>query len=125
MTRTFKLYRDEDPSDVSGTGLICEGVLFSDGQAAIHWLGKWPLTTPHPDGLSSVMGIHGHNGKTRLVWDDDVEGKWNFTEEDIILLHQILQSLPESVSFLAASTLLGKIRMAMRQQIPPDNPVKG
>lgn len=71
MTRSFKLYRLKDISGVSGIGLICEGVMFSDGHVAIHWLGKYPLTTAHPDGLTSVFAIHDHGGKgdLRLVWD--------------------------------------------------------
>lgn len=115
MSRTFKLYRTEDISGVSGTGLICEGVLFSDGHAAIHWLGKYALTTPHPDGLSSVMAIHGHNGKTRLVWDDGPEDGEGFNEGDIHYLHELLASKETAVWHLGARRLLRKIRVSMSQ----------
>lgn len=69
--RRFVVIRDEDVSHVSGTGLVCEGVEFSDKHAAIHWLGKWPLTTPHQDGVVSIKAIHGHENKTRLVYLDE------------------------------------------------------
>lgn len=67
---SFKRYvvkRYDDVSGVSGTGVVCEVAEFSDGHAALHWLGRWPLTTPHPDGIESIEAIHGHEGKTRVV----------------------------------------------------------
>jgi len=36
--RRFLLVRDCDPSGVSGTGIVAEGVQFSDGTAVMHWL---------------------------------------------------------------------------------------
>jgi hypothetical protein len=70
--RPFVLRRDRDISDVSGTGIIADGVVFPDGHAAIHWRGKWPLTTPHPDGLESILAIHDHGGQGDLhvIWGD-------------------------------------------------------
>lgn len=128
MTRTFKLYRDKDLSGVSGTGLICEGVLFSDGHVAIHWLGKWPLTTPHPDGLSSVFGIHDHGGRgdLRLVWDDggEVDITSHFNEKDIAHLHDILNDDGLAIHHLGARRLLKKLRVAMGAQVE-DNPIRG
>jgi len=117
MTRTFKIFRDEDISGVSGTGFICEGVVFSDGHAAIHWTGSpYPTTTPHPDGLDSVLYIHNHKGTggARIVWDDE-QPPPGFSEEDVEFLHTIL-SLPDD-RFVnlhgRARVLLKKIRAAM------------
>jgi len=67
----FRLVRDTDISGVSGTGHVADGVIFSDGQAAVHWLGRWPTTTPHPEGIVSVKGVHGHSGATRIVLLDN------------------------------------------------------
>ncbi|MEU2402788.1 hypothetical protein ABZ609_00380 [Streptomyces rubiginosohelvolus] len=69
--RHFQLHRDTDVSGVSGTGHVADGVVFSDGHAAVHWLGRWPTTTPHPEGLVSVEGVHGHGGATRIVFLDE------------------------------------------------------
>lgn len=69
--RHFQLRRDTDISGVSGTGHVADGVVFSDGHAAVHWLGRWPTTTPHPAGLVSVEGVHGHGGATRIVFLDE------------------------------------------------------
>jgi len=48
--RTFAVYRDEDVSGVSGTGVVVEGVLFSTGVVVIHWL------TPPPWGSINIFG---------------------------------------------------------------------
>ena len=36
--RTFTVYREDDESGISGTGVIIEGVKLASGQAVIHWL---------------------------------------------------------------------------------------
>ncbi len=73
FARPFILQRDRDISDVSGTGIIADGVLFPDGHAALHWRGKWPLTTPHPDGMDSIIAIHDHGGRGELhvIWPEE------------------------------------------------------
>lgn len=75
----FVLQRDEDETGVSGTGVVAEGVEFSDGVVALRWI--VPATSPgagnptsvvfHDNGIESVEKIHGHGGKTRIVWIDD------------------------------------------------------
>jgi hypothetical protein len=70
--RRYVFRRTDDVSGVSGTGDICEVAEFSDGHAALHWLGKWPLTTPHPEGIKQILEIHGHEGKGLLVPIDPV-----------------------------------------------------
>jgi hypothetical protein len=117
MTRTFRIYREDDVSGVSGTGFVCEGVIFSDGHAAIHWTGSpYPTTTPHPDGLESVMYIHNHKGAggARIVWDDEAPPP-AFSEEDVALLHDLLGMPDDELLSIhqRARKLLGKIRAAM------------
>ena len=121
MSRTFKLVRDEDVSNVSGTGIICEGVLFSDGHVALHWLGEMPLTAPYQC-LEWVLRIHGHGGKTRLVWDDE-QGEVDFNEKDIAYLHNILEDTSTMAWHLGARRLLRKLRVAMTAQ-SGDSPVR-
>jgi hypothetical protein len=69
----FDLVRDADVSGVSGVGRVAEGVIWSDGEAAIHWLGRFPTTTPHPKGIVSVKEVHGHGGSTRIVLNDPAD----------------------------------------------------
>lgn len=66
--RTFELHRDTDETGISGTGVVAEGVEFSDGVVCLRWLTEWPSSVVHYDrGMESVEAIHGHGGKTRIV----------------------------------------------------------
>lgn len=67
-TRTFRLVRHDDVSGVSGTGVVAEGVQWSDGQVAIHWLGEWVSTSIWP-GIDIALAVHGHQGATVVEWD--------------------------------------------------------
>lgn len=70
---TFILRRDVDVTGVTGTGDIAEGVQFSDGTVVLRWK-RQPERAAHsstaiwPD-LESMLAIHGHDSKTRVVWD--------------------------------------------------------
>jgi hypothetical protein len=65
--KPFALYRDQDITGVSGTGTVAHGVRFADGTTALRWLGDSPSTVIWAS-LDDAMKIHGHDGKTRLVW---------------------------------------------------------
>lgn len=121
MSRTFKLVRDQDITGVSGVGVVVEGVVFSDGHAAVHWINSpYPTTTPYPQGLESVMYIHDHKGSgtTRLVWDDEASPA-GFGEEDIAFLHDLLAELTEAGDLAATRRLLSKVRATMGQHSIP------
>lgn len=74
--RTFRLVRDQDVSGISGTGIVAEGVQFSDGTVVLRWVKAGtrrpehvkPTTVVHDD-IDSVIGLHGHNGATRVEWE--------------------------------------------------------
>lgn len=68
--RRFKLHRDQDTSGMSGTGVVVEGVEFTNGQVAYQWLTTWRTTTI-ADSIEVVERVHGHDGKTRIVWVDE------------------------------------------------------
>jgi hypothetical protein len=65
--RLFQLHRDQDASGVSGTGVVAEGVEFTNGECALHWLSDNPCINIYPS-LECVKKIHGHGGMTRVVW---------------------------------------------------------
>ena len=65
--RLFQLHRDTDASGVSGTGIVAEGVEFTSGSCAVHWLSDNPSINLYPS-LAEVKNIHGHGGMTRVVW---------------------------------------------------------
>jgi hypothetical protein len=65
--RKFWLDRWEDESSVSGTGIVAEGIIFSDGVAVLRWLTAGGSTAVYDD-IKSVERIHGHDGKTKVVY---------------------------------------------------------
>jgi hypothetical protein len=70
--RTFELHRDDDETGISGTGVVAEGIEFSDGHVAMRW--QTHRSDHHStviwEHIGSVEVIHGHNGKTRIVWTE-------------------------------------------------------
>lgn len=67
--RRFRLMRYEDPTGVSGIGVVAHGVEFPDGSVAVRWPGAHASTTVWPS-VDSVRAIHGHNGSTEIQWID-------------------------------------------------------
>lgn len=65
---TFDLLRHTDVSGVSGTGVVAEGVAWSDGTAELRWKGVNPTSSHHDNGVSSVLAIHGHDGASEIRW---------------------------------------------------------
>jgi hypothetical protein len=69
--RRFELVRHRDVSGVSGTGVVAEGIEWSDGTVALRWGGHYPTTTVWQDGIDALLAIHGHNGATVIRWLDE------------------------------------------------------
>ena len=65
--RLFDLYRKEDESGVSGTGLVAQGVVFDDGSCVLRWKTKRKSTAFYST-LEELEAIHGHGGKTEVVF---------------------------------------------------------
>ncbi|MFC0628317.1 hypothetical protein [Kribbella deserti] len=72
MPRIFELVRHADVSGVSGTGVVAEGCVFTDGSVALRWRGDNPATAVWPD-LDSVLAVHGHHGATEVNWLDQLD----------------------------------------------------
>jgi hypothetical protein len=79
--RRFVLIRDRDVSNVSGEGVVVWGVEFPDGYVAYRWNTN-TATTCLAVSIDDVNTIHGHDGATRVVWLDTVEGAqlWRLLE---------------------------------------------
>ena len=60
----FVLERNVDVTGVSGTGIVAEGVLFSDGYVALRWVVGEHRSTVAWDSFESAVAIHGHDGAT-------------------------------------------------------------
>ncbi len=73
--RRFVLERFEDESGVSGTGIVAEGVEFSDGAVALRWRSSLKSLAFY-ESIRVVEAVHGHGGKTRIVYLDDAPDSW-------------------------------------------------
>ena len=65
--RQFVLYRHEDESGVSGTGIVAEGVQFSNGKCVMSWRHQISSVAMY-DSIHELEQIHGHSGKSEIIW---------------------------------------------------------
>lgn len=84
--RRFYLDRRYDVSGVSGPGRVADGVLFPTGWVALGWRGRYAMVASYPS-LEHVLALHGHGGRTRVVWTDPDE-RGRFTDP-------VTMSMPE------------------------------
>jgi hypothetical protein len=68
MPRNFHLQRDEDLTGMSGTGIVADGIEFDDGTVAMRWNTEISSTVVYAE-IKDVETVHGHDGRTRVVWD--------------------------------------------------------
>lgn len=71
-SRKFFLVRDEDETGISGVGIVAEGLQFSNGFCCMSWLTAMHSVAVYPN-MSQLEAIHGHNGRTRVVFDGEVK----------------------------------------------------
>ncbi|MET7776276.1 hypothetical protein ABZU94_10640 [Streptomyces mirabilis] len=86
---TFLVQRDQDASGISGTGVVAEGVQFSDGWVVTHWLDQAPMWEPktdvwHHKGTQPITKVHGHGGATRIVWTADQAAATERLRADVV-----------------------------------------
>ena len=67
--RRFVLVRDEDETGISGVGLVAFGVRFPDGNIVTRWNSEVAQTCVWAS-LEELEAVHGHGGRTRIVWVD-------------------------------------------------------
>jgi hypothetical protein len=91
--RRFELHRDEDATGVSGTGVVAEGVVFQNGKIAMAWLTKHKSMTIYDD-METLEKVHGHGGKTRVVWHDPG------LDDDLGTIQSLIDGAPEAVEAL-------------------------
>jgi len=68
--RRFYLQRNEDVHGTSGTGRVAEGCQFSNGYCALTWKSELTSMTWFHS-IDVLIRIHGHEGKTVVVWIDE------------------------------------------------------
>lgn len=67
--KRFLLIRKEDLSGISGTGVVASGIEFQNGRVAMCWLTKSYAVGVY-DNIRAVEEIHGHEGRTSVIWVD-------------------------------------------------------
>ena len=78
----FVLNRLEDESGVSGTGVVAVGVRLPSGRCVMEWLPE-PHTLGVYDKLADVDTIHGHNGKTEMLFASRAAGEFEHFIEGV------------------------------------------
>ena len=68
--RRFLLQRNEDETGISGVGYVAEGVEFANGRCVLSWLTCLGSIGVYQN-ILEVEAIHGHEGRTKIVWIDD------------------------------------------------------
>jgi hypothetical protein len=72
--RRFVLMRHQDVTGVSGRGKVAWGIVFPDGVVVTRWCVTETRQTCVWASLADVEKIHGHDGKTHIVFLD-LEGE--------------------------------------------------
>lgn len=75
--KTFTLRRSHDETGVSGTGVVLEGVQFTDGHIAVRWRGEI-TSTSFWESLNKFLEIHvASHPRNRSVLQWDTGAEWN------------------------------------------------
>jgi hypothetical protein len=61
----FILVRDKDITGRSGTGIVAEGVVFTDGFAILKWL-REPYALGIYETVEALISVRGHEGNTHI-----------------------------------------------------------
>lgn len=69
--RKFVLVRTEDVSGVSGTGVVAEGLEFSNGTCAITWMTPYRCIATY-ESIKALEHVHGHAGATVVIFEDEL-----------------------------------------------------
>jgi hypothetical protein len=69
----FELNRKIDETGISGTGIIAEGYIYSNGICVMKWLTNTSSVAVYAS-IGDVEIIHGHQGKTEVNIIDEYVG---------------------------------------------------
>jgi len=67
--KRFMLNRLVDESGVSGTGIVAEGIRFSNGKCVLTWVVGVSSVVVY-DSMEELIAVHGHGGNTVVEWID-------------------------------------------------------
>ena len=113
--RRFELHRDEDETGVSGTGVVAEGVAFRNGKIVLAWLTRHKSLTVYDD-MATLETIHGHGGKTRVVWHDPG------VDDDLSTVWSLIDGAPEAAEAMKRIELALGVRELAPEKPPSEAP---
>ena len=87
--RTALLVRLEDVSGSSGTGIVGEIVQFSNGWCILFWLTEITSFKFFPS-IEEMDAVHSHQGRTKIIWRDEIHKLQEELDEDDPLLELIV-----------------------------------
>lgn len=67
--RRFQFVRTEDVSGISGTGVVAEGVEWTDGSVTVRWLSHTASFGIFAN-MKAFRAVHGHSGLGEVSWLD-------------------------------------------------------
>lgn len=67
--KRFRFKRTEDVSGISGTGIVAEGVEFTNGKVVMCWLSSVSSLSIF-NNIKELELIHGHEGRATIEWMD-------------------------------------------------------
>ena len=69
----FLLKRDEDLTGLSGEGVVASGVMWPDGWCTMRWKAgpAGHQTTTVYESAEALEALHGHEGRTNVLWLND------------------------------------------------------
>jgi hypothetical protein len=68
--RRFVLVRKRDVTGISGTGIVAEGAVFTNGFSVLCWR-REPYAVGMYQSLADLIAVHGHEGATQVQFIDD------------------------------------------------------
>ncbi len=74
--RRFVIQRTEDPSGVSGTGIMLDGILWPDGTVTTHWRdpnGEGAWSNVFWPSIAAAESKHCYGGHSSIVWVDEAD----------------------------------------------------
>lgn len=69
--RIFGLYRKEDPTGISGTGIVATGIEWENGRCAIQWRSAVSSVALY-ESIDDIRLIHGHGGSTEIIYNGEL-----------------------------------------------------
>ncbi len=109
--RRFHLQRDVDLTGVSGAGTVAEGVQFADGSCALRWLTATASTAIYAS-IGDLEAIHGHGGRTRVVWQDPAPARAAVAPERVELVLRSAVPPTGAAALSRRAAIIAKLRGA-------------